>query len=106
MPTITSFISLSLDGCYADANGEMNWAHTQDPEQQAFTNIHPQGGGRLVFGHATYDMMASLAHARGRPDDAGGRTADERPRERSSSRASSNPPPGPTPRCRATSSPT
>jgi dihydrofolate reductase len=60
MPTIASFISLSLDGCYADANGEMNWAHSQDAEQQAFTNANSQGGGRLIFGHATYDMMAAF----------------------------------------------
>lgn len=60
MPTISSFISLSLDGCYADANGDMSWAHSQDPEQQAFTNSNAQGGGCLVFGHTTYDMMASF----------------------------------------------
>ncbi len=60
MPTISSFISLSLDGCYADANGEMNWAHSQDPEQQAFTASNARGGGCLVFGHTTYDMMASF----------------------------------------------
>lgn len=60
MPTIASFISLSLDGCYADTNGEMNWAHSQDPEQQAFTTSNARGGGRLIFGHTTYDMMASF----------------------------------------------
>jgi dihydrofolate reductase len=60
MPTISSFISLSLDGCYADANGDMSWAHSQDPEQQAFTNSNAKGGGRLIFGHTTYDMMASF----------------------------------------------
>lgn len=60
MPTISSFISLSLDGCYADAGGDMSWAHTQDPEQQAFTNSNAQGGGCLVFGHTTYDMMAAF----------------------------------------------
>lgn len=60
MPTISSFISLSLDGCYADADGDMSWAHTQDPEQQAFTNSNAKGGGRLVFGRTTYDMMAGF----------------------------------------------
>ncbi len=60
MPSISSFISLSLDGCYADANGDMSWAHSQDPEQQAFTNSNAKGGGRLVFGRATYDMMAAF----------------------------------------------
>lgn len=60
MPTISSFISLSLDGCYADADDDMSWAHSRDPEQQAFTNDNAKGGGRLIFGHATYDMMASF----------------------------------------------
>lgn len=60
MPTVSSFISLSLDGCYADANGEMGWAHSQDPEQQAFTASNARGGGCLVFGRATYEMMASF----------------------------------------------
>ncbi|MFT3724276.1 MAG: dihydrofolate reductase family protein [Hyphomonadaceae bacterium] len=60
MPTISSFISLSLDGCYADTDSDMSWAHSQDREQQAFTNSNAKGGGRLIFGHATYDMMASF----------------------------------------------
>ncbi len=60
MPTLSSFISLSLDGCYSDANGEMNWAHTQDAEQQAFTESNARRGGRLVFGRTTYEMMASF----------------------------------------------
>jgi dihydrofolate reductase len=60
MPAITSFISLSLDGCYADADSDMSWAHSQDPEQQAFTNNNAKGGGRLVFGRTTYDMMSAF----------------------------------------------
>jgi dihydrofolate reductase len=60
MPTISSFISLSLDGCYADANGDMSWAHNQDPEQAEFTRVNAKGGGRLIFGRTTYQMMASF----------------------------------------------
>ncbi len=60
MPAISSFISLSLDGCYADANGDMDWAHNQDPEQAEFTRGNAQGGGRLLFGRTTYDMMSSF----------------------------------------------
>lgn len=60
MATISSFISLSLDGCYADANGEMNWAHNQDREQAEFTRGNAKGGGRLIFGRTTYDMMSSF----------------------------------------------
>lgn len=70
MPTVSSFISLSLDGCYADANGEMGWAHSQDPEQQVFDASNARGGGCLVFGRATYDDGLVLANADGRPSDA------------------------------------
>ena len=51
------FISLSLDGCYADADSDMSWAHSQDPEQAEFTSSNAKGGGRLIFGRVTYEMM-------------------------------------------------
>jgi len=60
MALLGSFISLSLDGCYADANSDMSWAHTQDPEQAEFTASNAKGGGGLVFGRTTYEMMASF----------------------------------------------
>lgn len=60
MPAISAFISLSLDGCYADSNSDMSWAYNQDPEQAEFTRGNAQGGGRLLFGRVTYDMMASF----------------------------------------------
>lgn len=57
MATLSAFISLSLDGCYADADSDMSWAHTQDAEQAEFTSSNAKGGGQLVFGRVTYDMM-------------------------------------------------
>ena len=57
MAALSAFISLSLDGCYADADGDMSWAHSQDPEQAEFTSSNAKGGGRLVFGRVTYEMM-------------------------------------------------
>ena|SRR5690606_21038030 len=60
MAKLSSFISLSLDGCYADAHGGMSWADTQDPEQAEFTAGNARGGGALVFGRVTYDMMAAF----------------------------------------------
>lgn len=60
MPTISSFISLSLDGCYADADSGMGWAHNQDPEQAEFTRGNAKGESRLMFGRTTYEMMASF----------------------------------------------
>ena len=44
MPAISAFISLSLDGCYADANSDMSWAYNQDPEQAEFTRDNAKGG--------------------------------------------------------------
>jgi dihydrofolate reductase len=57
MAAISAFISLSLDGCYADADSSMSWAHSQDAEQAEFTSSNAKGGGRLIFGRVTYDMM-------------------------------------------------
>jgi dihydrofolate reductase len=38
----------------------MSWAHKQDPEWIAFTSDNATGGGgELVFGRKTYEMMAS-----------------------------------------------
>jgi len=60
MAALSAFISLSLDGCYADASNDMNWAHSQDPEQAEFTASNAKGGGRLVFGRVTHDMMKAF----------------------------------------------
>jgi dihydrofolate reductase len=60
MASIGAFISLSLDGCYADANGDMSWAHSQDPEQAEFTAQNARGGSGLLFGRVTYEMMSSF----------------------------------------------
>ena len=60
MPHLVSFISLSLDGCYADACGDMSFAHSEDPEQAEFTAQNAAGDGMLVFGRVTYEMMASF----------------------------------------------
>jgi dihydrofolate reductase len=60
MPHLHVFISLSLDGCFADARSDMSWAHSQDPEQAEFTAENARGGGAMVFGRITYEMMASF----------------------------------------------
>ena len=59
MARLSSFTMVSLDGCYADASGGMSWAHATDPETKAFTAENAKGGGMLVFGRVTYEMMAS-----------------------------------------------
>jgi dihydrofolate reductase len=60
MRRLTVFNSMSLDGCIADAHGDMSWAHTptKDPEWTAFVAGNAKGGGELLFGRVTYDMMA------------------------------------------------
>lgn len=59
MQKLLAFMNISLDGYYADANGEMNWAHQNDPEWNEFASENAQGGGQLIFGRVTYEMMAS-----------------------------------------------
>jgi dihydrofolate reductase len=56
------FNQVSLDGYFTDANGDMSWAHTRgnsDPEWKAFVEDNAKGGGELVFGRVTYDLMKS-----------------------------------------------
>lgn len=55
------FNHITIDGFFTDPNGDMSFAHrhdaANDPEWQAFTNENAGGGGALVFGRVTYDMM-------------------------------------------------
>ena len=59
MPKLSVFNSVSLDGFISDPNGDMSWAHKSDPEWNAFVAGNAQGGGRLLFGRVTYDMMVA-----------------------------------------------
>ncbi len=60
MRKLSVFNQVSLDGYVTDARGDMSWAHRSDPEWQAFTAENALGGGVLVFGRVTYDLMASF----------------------------------------------
>jgi dihydrofolate reductase len=55
------FNNVTLDGYFTDANGEMSWAHTgnDDAEFNAFAADNASGGGQLLFGRITYELMAS-----------------------------------------------
>jgi dihydrofolate reductase len=53
------FNQVSADGYIADRNGDMSWAHKHDPEWTAFVSGNASGGGTLLFGRVTYQMMAS-----------------------------------------------
>ena len=60
MSKLTVFNSVSADGYFTDAKGDMSWAHQDDPEWRDFTNENVRGdGGVLLFGRVTYEMMAS-----------------------------------------------
>ena len=61
MARLTAFNQISLDGYFTDVRGDMSWAHKphHDAEWQEFVAANAQGGGRLVFGRVTYEMMAS-----------------------------------------------
>jgi dihydrofolate reductase len=60
MPKLVVYNSMSLDGYFTDADGDMSWAHKRDPEWQAFVSENARGGGQLLFGRVTYDLMASF----------------------------------------------
>ncbi len=60
MRRLIAFEQVSLDGYFVDAKGDMSWAHKQDPEWNEFAASNASGGGTLLFGRVTYEMMASF----------------------------------------------
>ncbi len=61
MGSLVVFNSISLDGYFVDAHGDMRWAHNDalDEEWDEFVAGNASGGGLLVFGRITYELMAS-----------------------------------------------
>ena len=49
MARLVVFDSVSLDGYFVDANGDMRWAHRPDAEWEAFTAQNASGNAALVF---------------------------------------------------------
>ena len=62
MRTVTVFNSISLDGYFTDAKNDMSWAHAapDDMEWNAFVSGNASGGGALMLGRVTYQMMANF----------------------------------------------
>jgi dihydrofolate reductase len=60
MRRLSVFNHLSIDGFFTDANGDMSWAHKQDPEWTAFMSENASGGGAMMFGRVTYEQMAGF----------------------------------------------
>jgi dihydrofolate reductase len=62
MRRLVVFNHVTLDGYFTGANGDLSWAHQNaDAEWNAFTAENASGGGgELLFGRITYEMMASF----------------------------------------------
>jgi dihydrofolate reductase len=60
MRTLVAFENITLDGCFADANGDIGWAHreSRDPDYDAFVADNAKGGGVVLLGRVTYELMA------------------------------------------------
>src|SRR5262245_9124986 len=60
MGKLLVFNTVSLDGYFTRTNGDMSWAHAapDDAEWSQFVSGNAQGGGTLLLGRVTYDMMA------------------------------------------------
>lgn len=59
MRKLIVFNQVTLDGYIADINGDMSWAHKQDAEWNTFVQENASGGGELLFGRITYELMTS-----------------------------------------------
>jgi dihydrofolate reductase len=62
MRRLIVFNNVTVDGFFAAADGEMRWAHrnVEDEEYNAFVAGNANGGGQVLFGRITYQMMASF----------------------------------------------
>ena len=60
MRKLVAFNHVTLDGYFADINGDISWAQkgNQDAEFSAFVADNATAGGLLVFGRITYELMA------------------------------------------------
>jgi dihydrofolate reductase len=58
---LVAFMQISLDGYYCDPGGDMSFAHKppEDVEWHDFVTENARGGGLLLFGRTTYEMMAA-----------------------------------------------
>jgi len=56
------FESISVDGYFTDPRGDLSWAHagTEDPEFDDWVGNNASGGGALLLGRVTYQMMEAF----------------------------------------------
>ena len=62
MRKLIVFNHVSLDGYFTDARGDMSFARNENPDAEwdAFVTGNASGGGMLLFGRITYELMASF----------------------------------------------
>lgn len=60
MRKLVVFNQVTLDGYFTGVNGDLSWAHKskEDREWNAFVAENARGGGMLLFGRKTYELMA------------------------------------------------
>jgi dihydrofolate reductase len=60
MRRLSVFNSVTLDGYFTGEQGDISWSKgNDDDEWNAFVADNAKGGGVLVFGRVTYELMAS-----------------------------------------------
>ena len=61
MRKLSVFNHVTLDGYFVGASGDFSWAQSgnDDAEYSAFVAENAKGGGQLLFGRITYELMAS-----------------------------------------------
>ena len=61
MKKLIVFNHVTLDGYFVGVGGDFSWAHAgnDDAEYAAFVAENASGGGQLLFGRVTYQLMAS-----------------------------------------------
>jgi dihydrofolate reductase len=62
MRRLRVFESISIDGYFSDASGDIGWAHagSGDAEFAAWVGDNAGSGGALLFGRKTYEMMEAF----------------------------------------------
>src|SRR4051812_10603998 len=62
MRKLRVFESISVDGYFTDAHGEIEWAHggREDAEFGAWVSGNASGNAELLFGRKTYQMMEAF----------------------------------------------
>jgi dihydrofolate reductase len=62
MAKLRVFESISIDGYFSGANGDLSWAHggNDDAEFNDWIAGNASGGGELLFGRTTYEHMAAF----------------------------------------------